>query len=228
MKKDAIKDVDQDTIAPPDFIVPKNRRIGQAEVLPTAAKYRLLEFYDPTTNSLIFRSSAGTAILTINLTTGAFTFGGAVTFNTSTVTFNTLTRGLWPEIEYVLAAETNDGFFTGNDAFEFTGPAANQYITTRLNSTEWDTDVYDLYYEIIGGGDTSAIVSRIYNVTDAAAVANTEIQSTTAGAWQRVRSTTPFTLATGTKEYAVQMKRSSAAGFPSMGKAAIIARLKNL
>jgi hypothetical protein len=210
-------------------------RISKRDIKPLEVQFRLQTFYDPTDNTYKFRDINGNSIFIIDPNTGTLTFSapttlsGALSF-TGTTTFNSLVRGLWPEIEIILAAETNDGFYTGNNSYEFCGPAATQYVKVRMNSTEWDMDVYDLYFEMIAGGDSGgALTAQIYNVTDSAAVTNTEITGGTADAWTRVRSTTPFTLATGVKEYAVQYKRTTPdTGYPSMGKAAIIARLKDL
>ena len=207
--------------------------------MPTAVKFRLTEFFDPTDGTYKFRDNDGNAVFTINPETGTITFGSPITFTTAltfsgatsftgTTTFNSLVRGLWPEVEYVLAAETNDGFFTGNDAYEFTGPAANQYITVTLNGDEIDTDVFEVFFESVMGPDTgTAMVTQLYNVTAAAAVSGSEITSSTTGGWVRTRSSA-ITLAAGVNEYAVQMKRAAAANFPSMGKSSIIIRQKGL
>ncbi len=202
-------------------------------MLPTAVKYRLTEIYDPSDKTYKFRDNDGNAVFTINPETGTITFGSAITFDTAMtftgqVTFNGLVRGLWPETEYILASETNDGFFTGNDTYEFTGPASNQYVTVRMNGDEIDTDVFEVFFEAVMGPDTgTAMNTRLYNVTTAAAVTGSEIASSTSGGWARTRSSA-ITLASGVNEYAVQMKRGAAANFPSMGKASIIIRLKSL
>ena len=208
-------------------------RIKNRDLLPTAVKYRLTEIFDPTDGTYKFRDNDGNAVFTINPETGTITFGSPITFDTAisftgAITFNGLVRGLWPEIEYVLAAETNDGFYTGNDSYEFTGPAANQYITVGLNGSEIDTDVFEVFFETVMGPDTgTALMTQLYNVTAAAAVAGSEITSSTSGGWVRTRSSA-ITLAAGLNEYAVQMKRAAAANYPSMGKSSIIIRLKDL
>lgn len=72
-----ISEVQDGTVAPRKSAI---RRIGQRGILPFATKFRLIEFYDPTDNSVKFYTTAGVLFLTLNLTTGAVTFGEDVTF----------------------------------------------------------------------------------------------------------------------------------------------------
>ena len=80
MPKDT-REIGQETIPPLEFVAPPNRRIGQTGVSPTAVKFRLTEFYDPTTNSIVFKLSNGTTFMTINLTTGLVTITTALSFS---------------------------------------------------------------------------------------------------------------------------------------------------
>jgi len=54
----------------------QSKRVSQRGILPLATKFRLIEFYDPTTNSIKFYTSPGTLFLTINLTSGVLTHSG--------------------------------------------------------------------------------------------------------------------------------------------------------
>src|SRR3990167_2516157 len=94
-------------------------RVKNRDILPTAIKFRLTEFFDPTDGTYKFRDNDGNAVFTINPATGTITFGSPITFDTAltfsgtttftgatslngTTTFGSLIRGIYPEVYYEL------------------------------------------------------------------------------------------------------------------------------
>lgn len=115
------------SIMPFDTIIrpPKNKaksRIGQRGVLPLTTKWRLVEFYNPKTNSIEFKASDGTIILSASLDTGAITFGSAITFSGALTINDNMT---------VVGDFTLTGGFTLTGNFTLTGDLA---ITGDINS----------------------------------------------------------------------------------------------
>lgn len=62
--------------------IPHPKRISQSGILPTAVKFRTMEFFDPTDGTYKFKDNAGNAIFTIDPRLGTITFGSNLTFTT--------------------------------------------------------------------------------------------------------------------------------------------------
>lgn len=208
----------------------KVKRIGMTEIDPamitfqkrvTAKDIRSKEVAFWHFESFIPTVPGGsTLIFTFDKDTGIITINGKITFTNQIL-------GIQPEIRLELVDTVH---FTTNNNYEPIGWGTNQYPRMALNSTEWDPDIFQFYYEINANGDGGfAVKSELYNITDGASVSNTEVTGTTTDASTRVRSTTPFTLTSGIKEYIARMKRNtSGSGSPAIGEAAIVVRLKGL
>lgn len=205
-------------------------RVRNRDLLPTAVKYRLTEIYDPTDGTYKFRDNDGNAVFTINPETGTVTFASAITFDTAMtftgqVTFNGLVRGLWPETYYEMIDGT---YFTGNASYEDVAVAPNQMVRISVNASEIDTDVFNIYFEIVGSGDTgSPLGVQIYNQTTAAGLAGSDVVTTESTTSQIVRSAA-LTLTAGTNVYSVKFKKTAGAGFPRIYSARMVIRLKDL
>src|SRR3990167_1282865 len=189
-------------------------RITTRDIRSKEVSFANLESFIPTV------PGGRTPIFTFDGSTGRITINGPVTFTNQLL-------GIYSEIQLELLEE---GSFTGNDAFEYAAPASNQPIRVALKSTDWNTDIFEFFLEMVCNGDGSdAPEGRLYNITDGAGVADTTITGTSSGDSQRVRSTTSFTLATGTKDYAFQYHRASpGVDFPAVSRAVIVIRLKGL
>ena len=200
--------------------MPKKQRIRNRDLLPTSVKYRITEILDPSDGTYKFRDTSGNAIITMDPATGILTIGGAIVFA------NSIT-GIYPEIKFEMVDAVH---FTTNNNYEPVSWGTNQYVRILLDSTEWDTDIFEFYIEINANGDSGgAIKCELYNITDGASISNTEVTGPTTDESARVRSTTPFTLTTGIKEYILRNKRATAdTGSPAIGQGAIIARMKSL
>ncbi len=209
-----VKDT-QDGTAPPARPVPK--RVSQRAILPYATKFRLIEFYDPTDNSVKFYTIAGTLFLTLNLTSGLVTFGENVTFEDD-VTFT----GIF-DVSGVITNANNRYITAGTEfyrsvSFEHTFTGSASYLDNTGSSFQFDgADVagFDTYYEATMAVETAGrtAYSQIYNVTDGVAVTGSEVTSSALG----ITGQSPdparsgiITWPSGQKEYIIQRKQAPA------------------
>ncbi len=114
--------------------------------------------------------------------------------------------------------------FTGNENFEFSGPAANQFPIIQIDSTGYGTNTL-WYFDVVANGDPpEPLVYRLVDLTNGTAeVGSTRGTSgtTTTATFNRVG---PFVPSVGTIQYAYQQKRGgTTAVFPAVVSAAIIA-----
>jgi len=146
-----------------------------------------------------------------------------LTYNADTnkITFVSAVAGMFQETRFEFHAVNG---FTGNQNFEFSGPAANQFPIISIDSTGWGTNVI-WYADYVANGDPPLpLVSCIVDLTNGTVtVANTIGTSgtTSAATYNRVG---PFILSTGTIQYAYQQKKGGTDSvFPAIVSAALIA-----
>ena len=244
MPNDPIKEVSQEIITPPSFSIPPNRRITQKDLQPLATKFRLTEFYDPSDNTLKFKDGSGNTILLVNLNTGAITFNYSVTLaGTNSISGNTTFTGTVTNGVAVssFVKELQIMLLSGGA----TGGASDTYYTDattfqNLNASEFniDPDNYpgaSFYLEAVcragANGDTLRTFSMdLYDVTGAAAITNSQIDTTStegaagAGSLIRLRGTTNFrtNLTSGSREYTLRYKSDTATRFVDLYEARLI------
>ncbi len=146
-----------------------------------------------------------------------------LTYNSDTnkVTFVSGVAGLVQETRFEFGAING---YTGNENFEFSGPAANQFSIVQIDSTGWGTNTA-FYFDVVANGDGGIpLVYRLVDLTNGTVqVTNTVGTGGTAGAavFHRVG---PFTPSVGTIQYAYQHKKGGTAGYyPAVVSAAIVA-----
>lgn len=68
-----------------------NRRMSQRDIKPSAVKFRIMEFFDPSDGTYKFKDNDGNAIFTIDPADGTIAFGSALTFSTAVTFSDTVT-----------------------------------------------------------------------------------------------------------------------------------------
>ena len=212
------------------------KRIGKRDIRPLEIKFNLQELYDPSDGTYKFKGDDGNAILTIDPVAGTLTLGKDFILTTDmtisgdfTASGTNILSGPTTISGTLDASGTitnaNNRFITAGMEFymlvgfehTWTGLATYQNNTgSRFTLDVDDFPGFNVYYQATMAVETATrtAYSRIYNITDGSAVANSEITSTVVGITgstpDMVRSTNAITLASGSKDYILQKKQVAA------------------
>ena len=203
--------------------------------MPTAIKFRLQEFFDPTDGTYKFRDNDRNAIFTIDPAAGTISFGTAIEFDTA-ITFSgdatftgTITKGVAVEsfVKELKIPLLHGGTSVGSGAAYFTDSETMQ----NLNTSEFiiDPDDYPgctFLLEAIcragaNGDPARTLTIELYDVAGTATVTNSTISTSTTeggvgpGSLVRLRGATNFrgNLTSGDRTYIARFNTSAAGSF---------------
>jgi len=194
------------------------KRITKRDIKSGEVAFTLQELYDPADNTYKFKGVDGTAIMTIDPVAGTLTLGKDLVITTNVTisgTFDASGTITNANNRYITAG--TEFYMLINFEHTFTGSSTYQDNTgSRFTIDVDDFPGFDIYYQATMAVEAATRVaySRIYNITDTAVVANSEITNDVVGITGQtpdmVRSSSAITLVSGSKDYIVQRKQVAA------------------